>query len=1141
MRTGDALCVERSALSVWECRFQEGRSTLFREDPSGGLSLYVLSEKGSFVVLFRERLPVCMRRDWLGPFHFFPPVRVGLLLVLVGGLLGACSPSSFLGRQYTNFTAYYNTFYNAEKAFEKGVTSMERGSQPIDRTRYISIFLAPTEGGDEAAFEKAIQKSADVLREHPESKWVDDALLLIGKSYFYQQNYVGAAQKFRETISLGGERAKEARFWLTRTLVSTQRYDEAEAVIREGVKGAPLGPWTARLYLVRGELLVQRAQWEEAAQVLNRGLQGGLPDEVGGRGSFLLGQVLETIGNSRAAKAAYQSVQEYDPRYELDFAARLSEIELQGRHGNTERALDRLRDLETDEKNYERRGEMAIVRARIYRAQGQNDRARRILKQVLAGKEAPSGAARGRLHYNLAEIYRNAYEDFSRAAAHFDTASTTLDATEERASGERRRMPGAPVDPEAKASRYRDLAEQSRAVARMDSLLRVGRMNEQEFQAFVKELRRRRQEKRAARREQRAQEQNRQQLGGRRGRTLADQRRQAAPAADTRESDAGFLFYNDPARVQQGRRQFERTWGDRPLVDNWRRRNAISTSGTASSEGGGEQEAPGATASAGTAQDQRSAKQEAALDLSAIPRDSASRAEMEAERAVARYKLANSLFLAAGRPDSAATWYRRILQEDGDQPVAKRALYALAEAYQAQGDTTAAQQTYRQLVEQYPKTDLAARARRRLGEQETTAAADNRALADTAYAQAYAVWEQGQMDAALPKLLDVAAQYPDTDAAPRALLAAGIAYWKQVQRDSTTASRPVLTQYLHSVRRADSSLVSQDSSVVDSAQNPSGADSMRVLDPGAADSADTVAEGGDALDGRTAGEDSMRVPERGADASRTSPQPRDTLRAVRQDSTGRPDRQAREAPDSARVPADSMQQSENAGTKPDKYTPLESLLTYLMERYPEARQVERAQVIAKLIERQRAPDSVRSDTTTQGRPIDDTTTAVPRTVAEEREKDPPPPKRDSLRASQRATASDSERSPAERQADDRDENAKTEDRDFLPAPTGGGRQSNDAEAGKESIDRSRGGWTLLVQTFTASEEASTRVAEVGRKLENRWPVDLLKEEKEGNTTYRLVVGQFQDKTEAARVQERIEKQLSRRPEVWALSESEGRS
>ena len=180
-----------------------------------------------------------------------------LLALLFASALAAsgCRPGTALGNRYNNLRAYYNTFYNAERALEEGELGLERSSERVDRAELVSVFPVAAATGASGPFQEAIDKSAELLRTRPTSKWADDALLLIGKAYFYQRNVVGAEQKFRETITaaeLSEDRrlADEARFWLGRTYASADRFDDGVAVLEEGLASDDGDRrWTTRMRL----------------------------------------------------------------------------------------------------------------------------------------------------------------------------------------------------------------------------------------------------------------------------------------------------------------------------------------------------------------------------------------------------------------------------------------------------------------------------------------------------------------------------------------------------------------------------------------------------------------------------------------------------------------------------------------------------------------------------------------------------------------------------------------------------------------------------------------------------------------------------------------------------------------------------
>ena len=720
-------------------------------------------------------------------------LAVGCCLLLAG-----CSSNSFLGRSFDNFTAHYNKFYNANRLYQDAAKTFEKEDERVDRTRYLPLFTSQGNSGTvPRELEDAIKKSADVLRDHPNSKWVDDALMLIGKSRFYQRNYAAAEQKFREVIAYGGGLTDEARFWLARTLVANESYELAEEHIRESLNSEQVGRrWQAMLRLALGELYVQREAWAAAAEELAQGVANVKDRDLGARAQFLLGQVYETMEQYEDAVAAYGQVARFKPLYELHYAGRYSRARVEGLHGDAERALAWVQQMERNDNNYQYRNELAFLRASIYQRQEQYEDALFLYEDLLydsflTGTGTPNIA--GQVHYALAVLYRDAYEDFIAASAHFDTAATRL-------GGGLRQNQGGP-EPQYAAEAITDVLDQREtfnsfatafgSIVRYDSLLYLGSLPTAAFDSVILELRRekaRELEEAARERQDRQQAQafsesglnNERSAGARGGKEIPGQGR--APEEPTNE--AGFLFHKDAVRVQEARLSFVQTWGNRPHVPNWRRLDAISGASAPGAESVTEVEARLA--------ELRAAGGLPEVDVSAVPRDSARQASMRADRAKAFYELGNALFLSMNRPDSAAAWYRLVIEEDQSAEVARRAYYALAEVQRALGDEAGAERLYQEIVQTYPGSEFAERILAQQADGPApAAAADTLEIVRSTYAQGYASWQEQDYPAALNTMLALATSYPETEMAPQALLAGGSIYMDWATQDSLDLFGPI--------------------------------------------------------------------------------------------------------------------------------------------------------------------------------------------------------------------------------------------------------------------------------------------------------------------------------------------------------------
>ncbi|MXX97882.1 MAG: tetratricopeptide repeat protein [Rhodothermaceae bacterium] len=710
-----------------------------------------------------------------------PAALFCMLLFLAG-----CSSTSFFGSRFNDFSAYYNKYYNAQRSLSEGIRGFEDRMrvQPIDQ----DIFLPLFGHGDQASmqrkpFEDAVTKSADILRKHPNSKWVDNAIMTIGKAWFFTNNFVGAEEKFNDILELDSPLRDEANFWLARTLIASGVYEEAFTHLQAVLSAEDLSSrWAPYYQLALAELHVQNENWEEAAVELEAGLSTIRDRDLAARAQFLEGQVLEQLGRYTDAVAAFERVQRHKPFYELSYAAQFSAVRVLSDHVDPDEAMRRLRRMERDDKNYEHRAQLAYLRGRVLTEQGRYSEALEEYDELLYDPTAGGSQVRGRVHYALGTFYRDVFSDYPYAAAHFDTAAGAIQAPGSRQQPGRaitippKPSPGAITDSDDQARIFGSFSEVLDRIVLMDSLLYLGTLDDSSFAAVVTELRKRRAEEiEEMQREMRQRQSESAFRGG--GVIIEDDYGFGAEVLVAgSEGEAGFLYHKDEVRMLQARQDFLSIWGERPLAPNWRRIAAIEAAQAEERTEDSDED---------TREQYSVGRVMPTVDVSAVPRTQEKFDAMLTDRANARYELANVLFLSMNRPDSASVWYRMVIEEDKDELVVQRAYYALAEVQRTLGDTLAANRLYEIIISDYPESDLADQAYTRLGRSiPDRASADSLAMAETAYKNSQAQWQQGVSEEVINDLFELGLEWTTTPVAPRALYAAGRAYLEWAAKDS---------------------------------------------------------------------------------------------------------------------------------------------------------------------------------------------------------------------------------------------------------------------------------------------------------------------------------------------------------------------
>ncbi len=696
-------------------------------------------------------------------------VRYIILILVAVPMWQGCTGA--LQSSWRDFNAYFNTYYNAKTSFERGVELQEQQEITINPERPIRIHPTPRRAGL-SDFEHASQKSADVIRFHPRSRWVDNSIMMIGKSYFYMQQFFSADQKFMELLATTQDPSlrQEAILWRGRAALELENYVEGINYTQSRLFSTEF-EWDRRieadLRLVIAQLLVARGEYEEAVEFIAEALPDIRSRQLEMRAYFLHGQLLESLERYDEAFEAYnRATHQSNPSYDLIYHAERKMGIVARKRGDLEWAHNHFVSMSRDDRHFSYIASIEYEIARSLQDMGSYTAARQKYEQILRRRTQPAPReTQAQIYYGMAEIYRDFYMDFNLTAAYFDSSATQGTNLEQL-----------PVNFDAglMSRSYGEYSRLQNEVHRLDSLLWLSELSEAAFDSVINVVR----ERKIAEIERQQREQRRQQMV-----TIADMEEVGTQADE--DTDNGFLNYKNPQLMMQNRQAFQALWAARPLVDDWRRMEAVRVNIVRQLEEEGEEiEDVDQAIEKAVAPRQQMVE----IDISDIP--FSEEQQMETRRMIAshEYEIGNVFFTFLAMPDSAARYYRNVMRRFPDSELAPQAIYSLSELYQSSGDSTQALQYAMQLVDFYPNTIYAERMADRY-DFDLVREAYVMSREDSIALQYQEIITLGLSDDRAGKLRNFAEKYPDDPQAAQALYRSVLDYIEVAREDEQYAYR----------------------------------------------------------------------------------------------------------------------------------------------------------------------------------------------------------------------------------------------------------------------------------------------------------------------------------------------------------------
>ena len=522
-------------------------------------------------------------------------------------LLSACKSNTPVTRGMKAMTTKYNIFFNGNEAYKEGVAAMEEANddQYSQRLKLHPVYrlVGQQEPSANAQFDRAIEKCKIAVqrrsitnkprrkaRNTPAQKlfmqrgeynpYMHNVWMLNGKALFYKGDFTGAVATFdyvARNFNWKRYSVIESHIWAARVyavqgfsfdaetelgmVIPAKNYkSQADLNKLPAYKDLPRDLRQA-FSLAQAEILLSRPETAtQAVEYLRVGRKAFPTAAQRLRTDYLIAQLLEERGDHEQAYKLYGKLGHSGRDYQLQFNAKMARIGVMTQdNGKLSQAERRLNNMRHQYRNEEYLDQIYHALGNIAILQGDTLKAIHQLETALE-KSTRNGLDKAVAALRLGDV-AFAQADYLRAQKAYSTAMSIIDKNF-KGYAEISKL-SAVLD---------ELQSHAETVQLQDSLLHLAELPKEELDKVIERIidELKKAEKEAEDQERLAEYEN-------------ERQGQVDPLAISQPTqpvvgpkDDSWYFYNK-TQLAEGKREFQRLWGNRKNEDNWRRMNKTET------------------------------------------------------------------------------------------------------------------------------------------------------------------------------------------------------------------------------------------------------------------------------------------------------------------------------------------------------------------------------------------------------------------------------------------------------------------------------------------------------------------------------------------------------------------------------------
>ena len=277
-------------------------------------------------------------------------------------MVSACSTkkNTKATRFYHGLTTRFNVYFHGNEAFKESLKSMQKDFQDdytsLVHMHPVSAYSNEKEQKPSGDFKRPIDKGKKAIQLHSIKKkpkrnpkksadkkykeflsreeynpYIHNAWFMIGKSQFYQGDFLEAAATFNyitQHFSWLKDLVKESKIWLMRCYTELGWMYEAEDVNHKISLDSIPKSMQGYLAMVTAQYHINKGEYEEAVPHLEKSISSQKDKYQKIRQTYLLAQLYQKLEQNTSAYNTYSKVISMNPTYRTEFNARIKQTEV---------------------------------------------------------------------------------------------------------------------------------------------------------------------------------------------------------------------------------------------------------------------------------------------------------------------------------------------------------------------------------------------------------------------------------------------------------------------------------------------------------------------------------------------------------------------------------------------------------------------------------------------------------------------------------------------------------------------------------------------------------------------------------------------------------------------------------------------